>query len=73
MIKQLKALFVQPSAIDRAHEELKRARRQELEHQTMAEYSAAQAKSHQVMADFERLRITRLTAYISNQNNASSN
>lgn len=68
MLSYLKSFFTQITALDRANEELKRARLQELEEQSMAEYSAAKAKCHEIMAGYERGRITRLTAYISTQN-----
>jgi hypothetical protein len=68
MLAYLKGLFGQPSALDHANEELKRARLQELEEQSMAEYTAAKAKCHEIMAGFERGRITRLVAYTTNQN-----
>jgi hypothetical protein len=63
MHKFLSGLFGQPSAMSTATEELQRARLQELKYQTMAEYSAAEAKCHAIMADFERGRIARLQMY----------
>jgi hypothetical protein len=68
MFHYLKSLLGQPTSLDLANDELKRARRQELQEQSMAEYSAAQAKCHQIMADYERGRIVRLVQYTTNQN-----
>lgn len=66
MFRKFIDLFT-PTAFEMAARELAEARLSALREQTMAEYAAAQAVSHQAMVEFNQKRVARLSAYLQDQ------